>query len=98
METKEIYDHLTGLFPDVELQLDEEAGPHLVADRDGSRAGGQRRHDVDGVLGLRPGPEREHRGSLGHPRRLELRDHHGGVAVASDDVSDVTTKPNRRHS
>ena len=40
---------------EVREQLDEEAGPHLITDRDALRTGGQLGDDGGGVLRLAPG-------------------------------------------
>ena len=67
-------------------QLDEEPGPHLVADGDAStrRAASPATIAVGSSVSL-PRPQREHARLLDDPRRLEPRHDHRGVAVARHD-------------
>ena len=62
-------------------QLDEEPGPHLIADRQRAGTGRQRGDQRCRIVGFVPGQQVEHARLLGHPRRLEARDHQGGVAI-----------------
>ena len=72
--------------PDMQRQqLDEEARPHLVADRCRLRRAGELGDDRRRVLGLVPRPQFEHAGLLDDPRRLQPGDDHRGVAVAWHD-------------
>ena len=66
-------------------QLDEEAGPHLVAHCDPTRSGGQPGDDRRGVLRLTPRQEIEHSREFANPRGLERRNHHRGSGIARDD-------------
>jgi hypothetical protein len=65
------------------LEVEDEAGPCPVADgqRPACDRSDEAGHDVDGIVGLVPGPQREHVGALDHPGSLEPGDHQHGVAV-----------------
>ena len=63
-------------------QLDQEARPHLIADRGHCRGPGQSGDDGHRVLGLVPGPDVEHLGTLGHPGRLHAGHDQRRLAVA----------------
>ena len=62
-------------------QVDQEAGPRLVADRRGAGPPGEVGHDRHRVLGLAPRAQREHPGLLDDARRLEPGDDERGVTV-----------------
>ena len=80
--------------PQLRQQLDEEPGPHLVADGRRRRPGGELGDDRRRVLGLLPRPQREHARLLDDPRRLEPGDHHRRLAVPRDDEH---RQPLQRH-
>ncbi len=66
------------------LQLDQEAGPGAIAHRHGAGSTRQLGHQRHRVIGLVPGAEVEHLRALDHPRRLQARHDHGGVALDGD--------------
>ena len=66
-------------------QLDEEAGPHLVADGDGPGPSGELGGEGGRVLGLVPDPQREHAGLLDDARRLEPGHEQRGLGVPRHD-------------
>ena len=66
-------------------QLDEEAGPHLVADGGRRGAGGEAGDDRRRVLRLAPRQQAEHAGLLDHARRLQAGHDHRRLAVARHD-------------
>ena len=62
-------------------QVDEEAGPRVVADGDVAGRADEPRHDGRPGPRSRPRAQREHVGPLDHPGRLEPGHDQGGVAV-----------------
>ena len=67
------------------LQIDHETRPGVIADRGSGRGAHESGDDRDRVLGLFPGADREHVGSLDDTRRFEARHHEHRVAVGRQD-------------
>ena len=78
----------------VRQQLDQEAGPHLIADRDATGARDHRCGERDRIVGLVPRDEAEHTGLWLDARGLEPGDQQRGVAVARHDEQ---RQPFERH-
>ena len=65
-------------------QLDEESCPHLIPHGRHPRAPGETRNDLDRILGLGPGVEREHPSLFGNTRCLKTRDDEDCVPIAGN--------------
>ncbi len=66
-------------------EVDEEPGPHVIADGHLGRPAHQIGDDADRVLGLGPGPHPEDVGPLRDPGRLQRGHHERGLGVAGND-------------
>ncbi len=62
-------------------QVDQESGPHTVADGNGSGTTSEAGDQIDRIVGLVPGDEIEHVGTVDDPGCLEAGHHQGGVAI-----------------